>query len=65
MNRLEKCIELINKIEDEELLNQINKLLDNISNMPINKQTEIINQMTNLIKKEGETKWVIQLPKKK
>lgn len=56
MNRLEKCIELINKIEDEELLNQINKLLDNISNMPINKQTEIINQMTNLIKKEGETK---------
>lgn len=53
MNRLERCFELINQIEDEHLLNQINKLLDNISSMSIDKQTEIINQITVLIKKEG------------
>lgn len=54
MQKLEKCMQLLNQIEDEKLLKQINLLLDNLVDMPLDKQTIIIDQITKLIKKEGK-----------
>ncbi len=45
MNNLRKCLELLEKIDDEEVLKQLNKLLESLSEMPLKEQTKILEKI--------------------
>ena len=53
-NKLYQIEGLLKKIENEDLLEQINKLLNNLSKLSIKEQTMVIEKITNLLKEVNQ-----------